>query len=152
MTEGSALQFPTALSRTVFNHAGKNYVQHYSKMHRANIALQKHLPDARVSLARQQGAFDKALVPCPLPPELRGRSVLLDVMAKRKYPRIRGKLPRRRADLEAGSAATLSRYSACLSISNGTRSSLSLRSLIVSGSMREAFDRACHSAMPSYVQ
>jgi len=68
------------------------------------LAPQRHLPDAKVSLTCQPGAFGKALVPWPLPLELQGRKVLLDVMARRKYPRGRGKLLRRRTGLRVGSA------------------------------------------------
>ena len=68
------------------------------------LAPQRHLPDARVSVTCQPGAFGKALVPWPLPLELQGGKVLLDVMAKRKYRRGRGKLLRNRTGLSVGSA------------------------------------------------
>ena len=68
------------------------------------LAPQRHLPDARVSVTCQPGAFGKVLVPWPLPLELQGRKVLLDVMAKRKYRKGRGKLLRNRTGLSVGSA------------------------------------------------
>jgi hypothetical protein len=68
------------------------------------LAPQRHLPDARVSMTCLAGAYGKALVPWPLPPELQGRKVLVDVMASRKYPRGRGKLLRNRTGLTVGSA------------------------------------------------
>ena len=66
------------------------------------LAPQRHLPEARASIMVQPGAFGKALSPWPLPVELQGTKVLVDVMAKRKYPRGRGKLLRYRTGLAVG--------------------------------------------------
>ena len=67
------------------------------------LAPQRHLPDARVSLTCEPGAFGKAICNWPLPLELQGKKVLVDVMAKRKYPQGRGKLIRFRSGLMVGS-------------------------------------------------
>ena len=68
------------------------------------LAPQMHLPEAKASIMVQPGAFGKALSPWPLPVELQGRKVVVDVMAKQKYPRGQGKLLRYRTGLAVGTA------------------------------------------------
>jgi hypothetical protein len=68
------------------------------------LAPQRHLPDATVSLTCEPGAFGKAVSNWPLPIELQGKKVLVDVMANRKYRKGRGKLLRFRSGLMVGSA------------------------------------------------
>jgi len=67
------------------------------------LAPQRHLPDATLSISSDAGAYGKAVSPWMLPTELQGKKVLVDVMAKRKYPRGRGKLLRVRSGLTVGS-------------------------------------------------
>lgn len=67
------------------------------------LAPQRDLPDAKVSLTCESGAFGKATSDWPLPMELQGKKVLVDVMAKRKYREGRGKLIRFRSGLMVGS-------------------------------------------------
>ena len=67
------------------------------------LAPQRHLPDARASFNCEQGAFGKALIQWPLPQQLQGRKVLLDVMARRKYRSGKGKLLRKKTGLVVGS-------------------------------------------------
>lgn len=67
------------------------------------LAPQRHLPDATLSISCEAGAYGKAVSPWMLPTELQGKKVLVDVMAKRKYPRGRGKLLRFRSGLRVGS-------------------------------------------------
>jgi hypothetical protein len=67
------------------------------------LAPQRHLPDAMVVVACQAGAFGKATSDWPLPQELQGKKIWVDVMAKRKYRSGRGKLLRFRSGLMVGS-------------------------------------------------
>jgi hypothetical protein len=67
------------------------------------LAPQRNLPDATVSLTCEPGAFGKTISNWPLPVELQGKKVLVDVMAKRKYRKGRGKLIRFRSGLMVGS-------------------------------------------------
>lgn len=67
------------------------------------LAPQRHLPDARVKIMCPPAGFGKALVPWPLPLKLQGRRILLDVMARRKYPHGRGRLIRYKPGLAVGS-------------------------------------------------
>jgi hypothetical protein len=67
------------------------------------LAPQRHLPDATVSMTCEPGAFGNAICNWPLPIELQGKKVLVDVMAKRKYRQGRGKLIRFRSGLMVGS-------------------------------------------------
>jgi hypothetical protein len=67
------------------------------------LAPQRHLPDAKISLTCGPGAFGKATCNWPLPLELQGKNVLMDVSAKRKYRRGRGKMLRFRSGLMVGS-------------------------------------------------
>ena len=90
------------------------------------LAPQRHLPDARVKIACQPAGFGKALVPWPLPVELQGRKVLLDVTARRKYRHGRGKLLRYRVGLAVGSAPSSAvsdalKFLGALSLSHGGR-------------------------------
>ncbi|HMJ64147.1 MAG TPA: hypothetical protein VK615_02260 [Candidatus Binatia bacterium] len=67
------------------------------------LAPQRHLPACKVSMSCLPGAYGKALAPWPLPMELQGRKVQLDVMASREYPGGQGKLVRLRTGLSVGS-------------------------------------------------
>jgi len=79
------------------------------------LAPQRHLPDVRVKILCSPAGFGKALVPWPLPLELQGRKVLLDVMARRKYNHGRGRLLRYKPGLAVGSTP-FSKVSDVLSI------------------------------------
>jgi len=68
------------------------------------LAPQRNLPEARVSFLCEPGAFGKATSEWPLPLELQGKKVLVDVMARRKYKQGRGKMIRFRSGLMVGSA------------------------------------------------
>lgn len=68
------------------------------------LAPQRHLPDVKAVVQCEAGAFGKALVPWPLPAQLQGRKVLVDVMATRKYRKGRGKMLRYKVGLEVGRA------------------------------------------------
>ena len=67
------------------------------------LAPQRQLPDAKVSLSCEPGAYGKAICNWPLPLELQGKKILVDVMARRKYRKGRGKLIRFRSGLMVGS-------------------------------------------------
>jgi hypothetical protein len=67
------------------------------------LAPQRRLPDVSISVTCEPGAFGKANAPWALPTELQGKKVLVDVMAKRKYPHGRGKLLRFQSGLRVGS-------------------------------------------------
>jgi hypothetical protein len=68
------------------------------------LAPQRHLPDARISFTCEPGAFGKATIEWPIPEQLQGRKVMLDVMASRKYRKGKGRLLRKRTGLMVGSA------------------------------------------------
>ena len=68
------------------------------------LAPQRHLTDAKVSIACGPGAYGKSFVPWAIPLGLQGKDVLVDVAAKAKYPKGRGKMLRYRVGLEVGTA------------------------------------------------
>jgi len=67
------------------------------------LAPQRHLPDAKVSFTCEPGAYGKATSNWPLPIELQGKKVWVDVMAECEYLKGRGELLRYRGGSKVGS-------------------------------------------------